>query len=235
MLLATSLVSVGLLLSSHITGAVEEGSDLCQCATKQPLDSLCSDTLGFKLSGSCCLNKASRIVGVLLHECSVSQLDRSSRLGSTTFQAVAADLLFLDLSGNTFHDVGTEFFRGMSSLKELYLPTAVFQQCPGGADAWKHQLRENGTLTCSEQVDVCEETAFNCTVSAQCVHCQCANDGPGMVQCPCNDGYHGYKCLKQGTFPFFEFYAILVPVTIVLSAVLWFTQRRNVRPKQHAN
>jgi hypothetical protein len=170
-----------------------QGADLCQCLTVQPQQQRCDESMGFTLKGSCCLNKTSHIVGfvdllaialihfhffsVLLYNCSVEQLERSSRLNTSTFDASAADLIFMyvftalpllvsigavhfsDLSMNKLGDVNAEFFRGMTSLTSVTVPEVVFEECPGGKEAWKDQhVVGLDSLQCDEQVDVCEET-----------------------------------------------------------------------------
>ncbi|XP_075000792.1 all-trans retinoic acid-induced differentiation factor isoform X1 [Calonectris borealis] len=57
----------------------------------------------------------------------------------------------------------------------------------------------------------------------------CAPDGPGLVQCLCNSPFHGYKCLREGTFPVLLFCGILGAVTLSLSFLLWGTQRRKAK------
>ncbi|WAR23769.1 ARAID-like protein, partial [Mya arenaria] len=62
-------------------------------------------------------------------------------------------------------------------------------------------------------------------------HCEMV--GPGEAECVCNKGYHGYKCLRQGTFPDVGYSIVLSACTVVLSALLWFTQRRKVTHHTH--
>ncbi|KFO53825.1 All-trans retinoic acid-induced differentiation factor, partial [Corvus brachyrhynchos] len=57
----------------------------------------------------------------------------------------------------------------------------------------------------------------------------CAPDGPGLVQCLCDNPFHGYKCLREGTFPMLLFSGILGTATVSLSLLLWGTQRRKAK------
>uniref|UniRef100_A0A6G1RFG9 All-trans retinoic acid induced differentiation factor n=1 Tax=Hypotaenidia okinawae TaxID=2861861 RepID=A0A6G1RFG9_9GRUI len=66
--------------------------------------------------------------------------------------------------------------------------------------------------------------AWPCPENAACVP-----DGPGLVQCLCQGPFHGYKCLREGTFPVLLFCGILGAVTVSLSLLLWGTQRRKVK------
>lgn len=60
-------------------------------------------------------------------------------------------------------------------------------------------------------------------------HSKCTNNGPGSFLCRCDAGWGGYKCLhktdRNVTIPITTSVA---GVTVLLSAVLWYTQRRHV-------
>ncbi|XP_078237316.1 all-trans retinoic acid-induced differentiation factor isoform X2 [Pogona vitticeps] len=57
----------------------------------------------------------------------------------------------------------------------------------------------------------------------------CTPDGPGLFQCLCMSPYHGYKCLRQGSFPYLLFLGTLGAATAILSILLWVTQRRKAK------
>ncbi|KFR08357.1 All-trans retinoic acid-induced differentiation factor, partial [Nipponia nippon] len=68
------------------------------------------------------------------------------------------------------------------------------------------------------------ELAWPCPENAAC-----APDGPGLIQCLCSSPFHGYKCLREGTFPVLLFCGILGAVTLALALLLWGTQRRKAK------
>uniref|UniRef100_A0A803KEF1 EGF-like domain-containing protein n=1 Tax=Xenopus tropicalis TaxID=8364 RepID=A0A803KEF1_XENTR len=142
-------------------------------------------------------------VGVLdLWNCSLAQLDPTLHL---TQAAVV-----LDLSSNPLRDLPSEFFRGLLGLQYVALPAEL--SCPGG---------------------VCQDQRSSCNSTSEWVLCPensvCAPDGPGYMQCVCAPGFHGYKCLRESTFPILMFFGILGLVTACLSVLLWCTQRRKVK------
>eukprot|EP00064_Thunnus_orientalis_P017487 superscaffoldBa00003726_g17570 len=58
----------------------------------------------------------------------------------------------------------------------------------------------------------------------------CGPYGPGFFECSCADNYHGYKCLREGEFPLLQVFGPLGASTVVISVLLWVTQRRKVKP-----
>ena len=44
----------------------------------------------------------------------------------------------------------------------------------------------------------------------------------------CKDGYHGYRCMETGSFPFALVFALTPTGAIALTAGLWYVGRRNV-------
>ncbi|KAE8605812.1 hypothetical protein XENTR_v10015327 [Xenopus tropicalis] len=105
----------------------------------------------------------------------------------------------------------------------LSLPSSA---APGGNNSW-----ENVNVTSA--VRVCQDQRSSCNSTSEWVLCPensvCAPDGPGYMQCVCAPGFHGYKCLRESTFPILMFFGILGLVTACLSVLLWCTQRRKVK------
>lgn len=52
-------------------------------------------------------------------------------------------------------------------------------------------------------------------------HSECVPDGPGLHQCHCSDGYYGYKCQLQGTFPYAAFFGSSVGGILVAMTIYW--------------
>lgn len=93
--------------------------------------------------------------------------------------------------------------------------------------AWDLNTTHGDSRTCQGQRNFCNssgELAWLCPENSQC-----SPDGPRLVQCLCSGSYHGYKCLREGTFPLLLFYGILGAVTTTLSLLAWGTQRRKAK------
>uniref|UniRef100_A0A8D0FAJ3 EGF-like domain-containing protein n=1 Tax=Strix occidentalis caurina TaxID=311401 RepID=A0A8D0FAJ3_STROC len=128
-----------------------------------------------------------------------------------------------DLTENPLTPLPNGSFLGFTRLQPL-LPSAVplALECPGGSGAWDEVTTLGSSRLCQGQRNPCN--AWPCPENAAC-----APAGPGLVQCLCNSPFHGYKCLRQGTFPVLLFCGILGAVTLSLSLLLWGTQRRKAK------
>nr|XP_048702099.1 all-trans retinoic acid-induced differentiation factor isoform X2 [Caretta caretta] len=116
-------------------------------------------------------------------------------------------------------------FPDASAAVVISLPLAL--ECPGGSMAWDRITTHSDSRTCQGQRNPCNssgELAWLCPENSLC-----SPDGPGLVQCLCAGSYHGYKCLREGTFPMLLFYGILGAVTTTLSLLAWGTQRRKAK------
>ncbi|XP_054978624.1 all-trans retinoic acid-induced differentiation factor isoform X2 [Sorex araneus] len=137
-------------------------------------------------------------------------------------QALTA--VIIDLQANPLEENLTDTFRGFTQLQTLVLPRDV--KCPGGIKAWDNVTDGRENRTCLGQRNLCNDTRD----PAMCPeNGSCAPDGPGLLQCVCADGFHGYKCMRQGSFPLLMFSGILGSTTLAISAVLWGTQRRKAK------
>ncbi|KAM4694160.1 all-trans retinoic acid-induced differentiation factor isoform 1-T1 [Discoglossus pictus] len=181
---------------------------------------LCQTTIGARVQGRCCVTQEDEtavIIGLDLWNCSLTHLDPDMNLTESA--------RVLDISQNPLHDVPQELFRGLTGLQYIALPPTL--DCPGGNDLW-----ESVNMTWS--VRVCRNQRSACNTSAEPIllcpeNSLCAPHGPGYTQCTCAPGFHGYKCLREGTFPLLMFFGILSSVTVTLSVLLWCTQRRKVK------
>ncbi|EGV95868.1 Transcription factor 23 [Cricetulus griseus] len=79
------------------------------------------------------------------------------------------------------------------------------------------QLVAVGANDLDPELEVCPENG------------SCAPEGPGLLQCVCADGFHGYKCMRQGSFSLLMFFGILGSTTLAISILLWGTQRRKAK------
>ncbi|XP_069461605.1 all-trans retinoic acid-induced differentiation factor [Ambystoma mexicanum] len=172
------------------------------------------------LRGRCCLSREEDkdiIVGLDLWNCSLGPLDSELQNASAA--------LTIDISGNPQLDLSITAFQGFTNLQYIALPSSP--SCPGGNAYWESVQNETNRLVCQNQRSSCNSTGqmvFLCPENALC-----APDGPGLFKCPCDENYHGYKCLREGTFPMIMFFGILGAVTFACSLLFWCSQRRKVK------
>lgn len=176
----------------------------------------CKQTPELTLQARCCLNQKGIILGLDLQNCSLKDL------GPNFSQAYTA--VIIDLRENPLKDDLADSFHGFTQLQTLVLPQDV--KCPGGIKAWGTVTIYNDNRTCQEQKNLCNSTGDPemCPENGSC-----APDGPGLSQCVCADGFHGYKCMRQGSFPLLMFFGTLGSTTLSISILLWGTQRRIVK------
>ncbi|XP_006880656.1 PREDICTED: all-trans retinoic acid-induced differentiation factor [Elephantulus edwardii] len=176
----------------------------------------CQQTPKLILSARCCLNQKGTILGLDLQNCSLKDP------GPNFPQANTA--IVIDLQANLLKDDLVNTFRGFTQLQTLVLPQDV--NCPGGISTWNTITTYINNQTCQGQRNLCNSTgdAEMCPENGSCVP-----DGPGLWQCLCADGFHGYKCMRQGSFSLIMFFGILGSTTLSISLLLWGTQRRKAK------
>ncbi|GAB5569969.1 all-trans retinoic acid-induced differentiation factor [Prionailurus iriomotensis] len=144
----------------------------------------CKQTPELMLQARCCLNQKGTILGLDLQNCSLKDP------GPNFPQAHTA--VIIDLQANPLEDDLANIFRGFTQLQTLILPQDV--SCPGGINAWNTVTFYMNNQTCQGQRNLCNSTGDQemCPENGSCVP-----DGPGLLQCVCADGFHGYKCMRQ--------------------------------------
>ncbi|XP_044516937.1 all-trans retinoic acid-induced differentiation factor isoform X2 [Gracilinanus agilis] len=153
------------------------------------VDYYCKQRQELKLYARCCLTEQGTIVGLDLQNCSLKVLDLNF--------VEAHSAIVLDLQANPFLNISTSVFRNFTELQILVLPPNI--DCPGGDYAWDNVTRGPDNYTCLGQRSQCNSTMEQalCPENAYCVP-----DGPGLFQCLCTSGFHGYKCLREALPPF---------------------------------
>ncbi|NWR38549.1 ARAID factor, partial [Tachuris rubrigastra] len=139
--------------------------------------------------------------------------------------AEATTAIVLDLTENPLTTLPNGSFLGFTYLQLLAVPPVL--ECPGGSDAWQEVTVDGSSRQCQGQRNPCNgsaELAWPCPENSVC-----APNGPGLIQCLCDSPFHGYKCLREGTFPVLLFGGILGTATVSLSLLLWSTQRRKAK------
>lgn len=173
----------------------------------------------FTLNGHCCVNDIftgySSVVGLDLHSCSLTEsLVKNSIIN-------LHNLEYIMLEDNPIMNITSSDLINCTTLEYLSLPSGL--SCPGGPEAWRQELVDASLTECWGQLDPCVARNLTCPENSHCVHK--TFDG---TQCLCDEGFHGYKCMNQGTFPLVPFFVGLIVPTVILSILLWFTQRRYV-------
>uniref|UniRef100_A0A8C6W1C4 All-trans retinoic acid induced differentiation factor n=2 Tax=Nannospalax galili TaxID=1026970 RepID=A0A8C6W1C4_NANGA len=168
------------------------------------------------MKGRCCMNEKGTILGLDLQNCSLKDP------GPNFTQALTA--VIIDLQANPLKDNLTNTFRGFTLLQTLILPQDA--TCPGGINAWESITSYVDNQICQGQKDLCNSTR----IPEMCPeNGSCAPDGPGLLKCVCPDGFQGYKCIRQGSFPMLMFFGILGSITLCISILLWGTQRQKAK------
>ncbi|XP_006835263.1 PREDICTED: all-trans retinoic acid-induced differentiation factor [Chrysochloris asiatica] len=214
------LCVAALLLALGVEGALALPEICFQCSGNvQNLSEValfCKQTPKLMLHARCCLNQKGTILGLDLQNCSLKDP------GPHFPQAHTA--IIIDLQANPLKDDLVNTFRGFTQLQTLVLPQDV--NCPGGISAWNTVTTFIDKQTCQGQRNLCNHTGD----PEMCPeHGSCAPDGPGFWQCLCADGFHGYKCMRQGSFSLIVFFGILGSTTLSISILLWGTQRRKAK------
>ncbi|KAM5292945.1 all-trans retinoic acid-induced differentiation factor [Ctenodactylus gundi] len=176
----------------------------------------CKESSKLLVYGRCCLNQKGTILGLDLQNCSLKFP------GPNFPQAYTA--VVIDLQTNPLTDDLASTFRGFIQLQTLVLPQNV--SCPGGLNAWENVSSFINSKICEGQKNLCNSTGDPemCPENGFCVP-----DGPGLLQCVCADGFHGYKCMRQGSLSLLMFFGILGSTTFSISLLLWGTQRRKAK------
>uniref|UniRef100_A0A9L0SVE6 All-trans retinoic acid induced differentiation factor n=1 Tax=Equus caballus TaxID=9796 RepID=A0A9L0SVE6_HORSE len=186
----------------------------------------CKQTPGLMLHARCCLNQKGTILGQMPLPVPLCRLDlqNCSLKDPGPHFPQAHTAIIIDLQVNPLKDDLAGTFRGFTQLQTLILPQDV--SCPGGINAWDTVTFYTNNQTCQGQRNLCNSTGDPemCPENGSC-----EPDGPGLLQCVCADGFHGYKCMRQGSFPLLMFFGILGSTTLSISILLWGTQRRKAK------
>nr|XP_015802640.2 all-trans retinoic acid-induced differentiation factor [Nothobranchius furzeri] len=180
----------------------------------------CSSSAGW-IDGRCCLRNVKtgdpkNIIGLDLSNCSLTHVDNLQE---------ASSVFMIDLSRNPLINISDEVFQGFLDLNYMILPEDIV--CPGGNTSWQKVKVSQGDRVCRGQKNMCNQTGW---LSTNCPeNSLCAPYGPGFYECSCAENFRGYKCLRQGEFPALRVFGPLAASTVVMSLLLWATQRRKAK------
>lgn len=185
----------------------------------------CNSSLGHQLQGHCCYDLSSdQVIGIDLSYCNLNNI--KSILHQTP------KVLRVNLTHNPNLTYENTSFIGLTKLRMLILDSVV--DCPAQWNwfnttwqSWTTAEYEKHSVRCINQTDTCELLkTYNYTCPE---HSKCTNNGPGSFECRCASGWGGYRCLRMiGQNVTIPITTTVAGATVLLSAVLWFTQRRHV-------
>ena len=166
--------------------------------------------------GRCCVaEKLQLVVGLDLSSCHITSIE-------DMFENFH-NLQILYLQNNSIQVPKVEAFLGLTHLQKLMLPPKL--DCPGGSELWNNTEHTPDAVICIDELSTC--IVYNVTCPNK--NSYCVDVGPQVTECLCKPGYHGYKCLRKGTFPSLTFVIGIGVSTIVVSGFLWITQRRKAK------
>jgi len=177
--------------------------------------SICENDPQLQVKDRCCIN-GTNVIGIDLHNCNLSETEVVSAIKNLT------NLEYLSLEENPINHITVEDLKDKVYLNYLSLPAHV--PCPGGSHLWQNITQLSNETVCADLINPCN--SFSCPDNSHCVQFTL-----NSTQCLCDDGFHGYKCMKEGHFPVGAFIPGLAVPTVLLSVFLYFTQRRYVVKK----
>jgi len=212
---------IPIMITAFIKFKVCDAASACTTCTGEmdsTISKLCRADQDVHINGRCCyLNSV--VIGADLHGCNKSESDIVSILRDLP------SLKYLALEDNPLTSFTADDVEDEAQLVYLSLPSQL--QCPGSSAIWNATLDEPGKTVCQGLLNPCD---YN---NVTCPHNSHSNqDGLISTECLCDEGYHGYKCLKKGDFPLIPYILGLSIPSAVLCVILWFTQRRYVVKKQ---
>jgi hypothetical protein len=185
--------------------------------TSKPVIDYCKSQNG-TLEGRCCYAENSKnLLAIDLIEMNFDQVP-------DLIEYVNLTVIDLRLNSQLKPSQSNDFL-GLKSLDYLLLPEQY--SCPGDKHVWKdiHLIDDPKGIVCQHQKDLCINSSDICTQPSS----YCLPNGPNHFLCLCQDGYYGYKCLRNSHFPAGSFLGSVIAITLILSTFFYLTQRKNVK------
>ncbi|CAF2046547.1 unnamed protein product [Rotaria magnacalcarata] len=198
-----------------------ETSSLCagKNVTSQPVIDYCHSQHGYFIFRCCRSNDNVTFVAIDLMDHNYTQVPDFTQFTNLNLSVV-------DLRSNPeLKPSKDNDFLTLTYLDQLFLPEHF--SCPGEEKVWEtvnHTADPIGN-SCLGQKNFCINSTDKCSEKES----TCNTNGPNHFLCLCKDGYHGYKCLRNGKFPTIAFFVSTITVTVLLSSFLYWTQRRHVK------
>lgn len=193
------------------------GEEFClgNNGTSEYVRMFCDHINGSFIDRCCYSSESKELIAIDLTELNLEQVPSFN-----------ASIRLIDLRLNRhLHPNKDSDFIHLQVLDDLFLPEQY--QCPGGEDVWAliERLNDSSGYHCHQQIDSCLHRSNSCPSNRSF----CNSNGPDHILCLCRSGFYGYKCLRKGEFPFGRFLGATTVITLILSTIFYWTQRRHVR------
>jgi len=219
--------------------SISAGPDCGNTSLIKPLCDVLNGTIqSAENEPSKCIDNDNKVIGLSWAFCGKSRLPEDD---------ISENLIFVD-----FRQGICVYTEDQTSIGDLYAATKLQQlfvdkvcdKCPGSFNVsnWESNstllyepwhsdfISQNDYGICTAPKSFChfdgKSNAFNnytCPKNSKCI-----DHGVGSFDCQCSEGYHGYRCMESGSFPFAVVMTVTPTVGIVLTAGLWYIGRRHV-------
>ncbi|CAF2378067.1 unnamed protein product [Rotaria sp. Silwood2] len=198
-----------------------EATTLCvgKNVTSQPVIDYCSSQAGYLIFRCCRSNDNESFIAADLMDLNLTKVPDFTQISNF-------NLSVIDLRSNPHLTPSPDDdFLTLKYLDYLILPEHF--ACPGGHDVWEVVNKTDDSVgnLCMHQKNFCSNSTDICDEKGS----YCSTNGPHHFLCLCRDAFHGYKCLRNGKFPTVAFFVSSLVVTAIVSAFLYWTQRRHVK------
>ena len=216
----TFVIYSSLFIFINFLGNIQvEASTLCAGynITSQPVIDYCRSQNGYLIHRCCRSYDNGTFIAVDLIGLNLSRIPDFT-------ESENLNLSVIDLRSNPLLNASDNDFLTLKYLDDLFLPIQV--ECPGDTLVWEevNKTTDIEGNRCMHQKDFCSNSTYKCSEQSS----YCSTNGPNHFLCLCKDGYKGYKCLRHGKFPTGAFFGSTIGVTVVVSVLLYCTNRRHV-------
>lgn len=187
-------------------------------ATSQPVIDYCTSQNG-KLEDRCCYAMNS------MNLLAIDLIDMNLIEVPNLIEYVNLTVIDLRLNSQLKSSKTTDFL-GLNLLDILLLPEQY--SCPGDKHVWQiiNSTDNPKGILCQHQINICLNSSNDLCIPTRS---SCHPNGPNHFQCLCKDNYHGYKCLRQGSFPVWKFSGLVILFTGLLTTFFYLTHRKYVK------
>ncbi|XP_039271877.1 all-trans retinoic acid-induced differentiation factor-like [Styela clava] len=186
----------------------------------------CNSHPMLRLQGHCCENFSSgHVVGIDLSFCKLRNI-------KTLFHQYT-EVTKINLTNNPDLKFQNTSFLGLKKLCQISVDKNVecnsqWNWFNSSWQAWNNTEDDKHDRKCINQTNTCnllkQYHNYTCPDNSNCI-----NNGPGQFLCDCKHGWGGYKCLRKTDSDLkLPILAGTAAATVLLSSILWYTQRRHV-------
>jgi len=113
-------------------------------------------------------------------------------------------------------------------IKVAFIISDIDKECFGGDRSWLRLAKTENRKFCSNTVNLCRNVS--CPENSHCV------ESDSNIWCRCDRGWHGYKCLRYGEFPYIKWLvsigastAFIISITKLLQVHSQMKFKRHMR------